>query len=252
VYAFKGTNGAVIWERELPYTTWAQGSPVGLDIDGDGMLEILAGSDSGFYSLNALNGEVEWYFPTGSVRGQPFVVDLEKEGGAEIVYSSSSTVYVIEQRKSPPEPGEDGFRTIGFWKHQCRAALGENNGNQHIDSATLEEYLQLIADSTTVPELGAGGDSIGIEGMCEILDLSGKQPMRNRAIQQLLALWLNFANSAGDWDTMVDSDRDCIPDIALGDAIEFIEETVNDPDATKDELEAAKDMADSINNSGGC
>jgi outer membrane protein assembly factor BamB len=102
VYAFKGTNGAVIWEKKLPYTTWAQGSPVGLDIDGDSDLEILAGSDSGFYSLNALNGDLEWFFPTGKVRGQPFVVDLENEGGAEIVYASGSVVYVIEQRGTPP------------------------------------------------------------------------------------------------------------------------------------------------------
>jgi outer membrane protein assembly factor BamB len=103
VLAYRGTDGATLWAMTLPWTTWAQGSPVSLDIDGDGTVEILAGSDSGFYSLNSQNGQLEWFFPTGKVRGQPFVVDLEKEGGAEIVYSSSSIVYVIEQRHSSRE-----------------------------------------------------------------------------------------------------------------------------------------------------
>jgi outer membrane protein assembly factor BamB len=102
VVAYKGTNGALLWQTVLPETTWAQGSPVGLDIDGDGGLEILAGSDAGFHSLNAVNGAIEWYFPTGRVRGQPFVVDLEGEGGAEIVYASGPVVYVIEQKKGEP------------------------------------------------------------------------------------------------------------------------------------------------------
>lgn len=102
VVAYKGTNGNLMWQTVLPDTTWAQGSPVGLDIDGDGDLEILAGSDAGFYSLNALDGEIEWFFPTGRVRGQSFVVDLEKEGAAEIVYASGPVVYVIEQKGTPP------------------------------------------------------------------------------------------------------------------------------------------------------
>jgi hypothetical protein len=164
----------------------------------------------------------------------------------------STQVCVNWNPAPPPTPGEDGFRTIGFWKHQCRTALGENKGHQHINSETLNEYLELIADSTTVPELGEGGDSIGIEGMCDILDLKGKQDMKARALQQLLALWLNYANGAGDWDTMVDSDWDCTPDITLGDAIVFIENIVNDPNSTHQELETAKDMADSINNSDHC
>jgi outer membrane protein assembly factor BamB len=101
VYAVKGTNGNVIWTAELA-STWAQGSPVALDIDGDGVTEILAGSDSGFHSLSAVNGELEWFFPTGRVRGQPYVIDLEGEGGAEIVYASGPVVYVIEQKGTPP------------------------------------------------------------------------------------------------------------------------------------------------------
>jgi len=98
VLAYKGTNGDPIWSTLLPDTIWAQGSPVSVDIDGDGDIEILVGSDSGLYSLNAQNGALEWYFPTGEIVGESFVVDLEKQGGAEVVYTSGSTVYVLEQK----------------------------------------------------------------------------------------------------------------------------------------------------------
>lgn len=98
VLAYKGTNGDLIWSTVLPDTIWAQGSPVSVDIDGDGDIEILVGSDSGLYSLNAQDGALEWYFPTGEIVGESFVVDLEKQGGAEVVYTSGSTVYVLEQK----------------------------------------------------------------------------------------------------------------------------------------------------------
>jgi len=112
VNAYKGTNGVTLWNTILPNTTWAQGSPVSVDIDGDEVIEIVVGSDAGLYSLNSLNGDLEWFFPTGKVRGEPFIVDLEKEGGTEIVYNSGPTVYVVEQVYEPPVSVIDIYRNV--------------------------------------------------------------------------------------------------------------------------------------------
>jgi hypothetical protein len=80
-----------------------------------------------------------------------------------------------------------------------------------------------------------------------ILELRGKHTMRDKAIQQTLATWLNFVS---DGDQEVDTDCDEIPDMLLSEALAFIESILTDPGATHEELELAKDMADCINNSG--
>ena len=75
-----------------------------------------------------------------------------------------------------------------------------------------------------------------------------KATMRERATQQLLASWLNFANGAVTLDMMVDTDRDGIADTIFMDAMAEVESILGDDDATKEEFEQAKDICDSINN----
>jgi hypothetical protein len=71
--------------------------------------------------------------------------------------------------------------------------------------------------------------------------------MYDKALQQLLATWLNLAS---DGDQMVDTDGDDTTDMMLSDAIEYVEDILNDTESTKDDFEEAKDICDFINNSG--
>ena len=70
---------------------------------------------------------------------------------------------------------------------------------------------------------------------------------RNKALSQTLAAWLNFAKGAIDWTEMIDTDDDGIPDMAFGDLIGQVESTLGNPDATKADLEQAKDLAEAVN-----
>jgi hypothetical protein len=144
----------------------------------------------------------------------------------------------------PEEPGEWGLRTIGFWKHQFNTAMGYKNGHNHIPYETLMYYIGEISSQSTVEEFQ---ELSNLVDALAILELRGKHTMREKALQQTLATWLNFV-SDGDQD--VDTDCDGIEDMLLSEALAFIESILTDPGATHEELELAKDMADCINNSG--
>lgn len=155
----------------------------------------------------------------------------------------STTLKIWGQQPGPgPGPGGWGLRTIGFWKHQLRTALGAN-GHQHVPTANLTAYLNNISSHTTVPELM----NLDLRGALMVLELRGQHPMYDRAVQQLLATWLNLQ---GDGDQMVDTDGDGNVDKLLSDAIDYAESIITDSTSTHDQLEGVKDMLDTINNSG--
>jgi hypothetical protein len=158
----------------------------------------------------------------------------------------STTICVGEKiEPEPPEPGDWGIRTIGFWKHQLRCALGINKGHQHVPTATLRYYLNQISSGSTIDEL-IDMDSSMVEALA-LLELRGKHPMYDRAVQQLLATWLNYVSGNEQWDSDGDDDIDA-DDEYLIDVIVWAENLLNDGDPTNDE--EVKDKLDELNNSG--
>jgi hypothetical protein len=130
-------------------------------------------------------------------------------------------------------------KSQGFWKHQFRG-----DGHQHIDDAILEEYLEgvnfvstyfsEVVQLTSIEEAGAtlnpkGGD------------------MRRKAEVQLFAAWLNFINGAVGWDELINSNDDGLGTMPLHQIMTEIENILLDPDASKPELELAKDLAEVVN-----
>jgi hypothetical protein len=144
--------------------------------------------------------------------------------------------------EEPPEPGEWGIRTIGFWKHQFNTALGIQKGHQHVPTADLLYYLGEVSSQSTIPELQLM-DSDMLTALA-LLELRGKHVMYDRAVQQLLATWLNYVSGNDMWD----SDGDGIPDENLIDVITWAEAMLLDGDPTNDE--EVKDYLDKLNNSG--
>jgi uncharacterized repeat protein (TIGR01451 family) len=132
------------------------------------------------------------------------------------------------------------IRSIGYWKHQF-----SDKGRRHIDRSTLEDFLGLILDQSSI-----FGEifPLSYENASSYLWLK-KASMLDRSVQQCLACWLNWANGAVDLSELVDTDWDGEPDTTFGEAMAIVEDLIANGDG-KDDYERAKDICDSINNSG--
>ena len=157
-------------------------------------------------------------------------------------YSTTICVGDLVKPEPPPEPGEWGIRTIGFWKHQFRTALDINKGHQHIDDETLESYITYISTNSQITELQDMDTDMW--AALALLELRGKHPMYDRAVQQLLAVWLNYVSG----NEYADLDGDGVFETSLLQVIHDTEAALLDGDPTNDEY--YKDLCDAVNNSG--
>lgn len=274
-------NFLYLWlgvDMKSPYTLEDNdGQWVRIDWDQDGTLDYE--DHTGWADTNGADSAdgCEWMIPWGQVRVNPgdepyqmepqdvgnsfdilIHVEAHKDGksysalfpdGPGYQGKFQATTFTVELSPPPPTPGDTfGVRSMGFWKHQMRTATGEP-GHQHIATDDLLSYIQDIADSSDVPELQAlDDDSYLLINALAILEPEDSSIMYDKAVQQLLAVWLNYEHN-GDLEVL-DTDDDGILDLKLSDAIAEIEDILTDPDATKDDLTYAKNLADAINNSG--
>ena len=70
---------------------------------------------------------------------------------------------------------------------------------------------------------------------------------RDKALAQTLAAWLNFAKGAVDFNELIDTNKDGTPDTAFSAVIAEVESILENENATKSELEHAKDLAEAVN-----
>ena len=105
-----GPDVDLLWSFHTDYAV--ESSPAIADIDGDGKLEIIVGSDDGkVYAINN-DGTLLWSFTTGDrVRSSPAIADIDGDGKLEIIVGSDDgKVYAINN---------DGTKlwsfTIGRW-----------------------------------------------------------------------------------------------------------------------------------------
>jgi hypothetical protein len=137
----------------------------------------------------------------------------------------------------------------------------DKGSSQPIDDATLKAYLDIANQMSAVFSENTSAGTV--EEARAILCVKGKDDdddkdnsnrlsMRERANQQLLVSWLNFASGAVALDTMVNTDRDSQLDMTFGEVTAEVENILADDEATKEELERAKDICDRINNMKTC
>lgn len=123
-------------------------------------------------------------------------------------------------------------RSQGFWRHQA-----SDKGQQHIEDTTLGRYLVVTNVASSVfSELTAAAT---IEQAHDVLSPQGPS-MRDKAEAQLLAAWLNFSSGAIGWTETVNG-------TAAGERLTRAEAILTDADATHQELEHAKDLAEAVN-----
>ena len=91
-FALNTTNGATVWFRPLP--SYREGGQTLADLNGDGMPEVIVGLfDGTLHALRGQDGVPLWTYPGGTTQGYaPAVVDLTKDGRAEVVYMDKGTV----------------------------------------------------------------------------------------------------------------------------------------------------------------
>lgn len=121
VSSYAVVRAELLWN----YTTGGStiyGSPVAVDIDGDGDMEVLVTSyDNQAYCLNS-SGQVEWNYTTGdNAWTTPIVADIDEDGQLEVLFSSADDyVYCLNTTGGlewsyyvPEGRGSYGYLNIG-------------------------------------------------------------------------------------------------------------------------------------------
>ena len=126
----------------------------------------------------------------------------------------------------------------GFWRHQFR-----DRGKPHLDTATLQTLLDLVnfASGVFSEEVAAS-----IPAEAQVVFAPGGS-FRAKAVRQALAAWLNWASGGVAWDEGIDTDGDMTADTPFYAVIAMAEAILLNPDATHQELELAKDLAEAVN-----
>ncbi|MFZ0015500.1 MAG: PKD domain-containing protein, partial [Acidimicrobiia bacterium] len=129
-------------------------------------------------------------------------------------------------------------RPHGYWKQQNRYHAFGTGPRPDFDSETLGCYLQIVYYMSRVFGESTGADTFG--EAYDVLDTSVTSSATELFDQQLLAAWLNFANGAIEWDTLVDNNGDRTVDTTFLQAIVAAESLRLDPNTSRSQLDAMK------------
>ncbi len=133
----------------------------------------------------------------------------------------------------------DCTKSQGFWKHQF-----SKKGKHQIDDVTLQAYLDIVGFASAVFSEQVPASTIGEAR--DVMWASGPS-MRDKAEAQLLAAWLNFAHGSVGWDELIDTNDDDVGDTSFHQVMSEAEAILLHADATHEELEHAKDLAEAVN-----
>jgi outer membrane protein assembly factor BamB len=131
VYAFRGTDRALLWKKNISGVVY-HGSAIG-DLDGDGQEEILLGSyNDTLYCLDAMTGNTKWTYSVGvnHVPAGPVVIaDLDGDGVCEVVGSAWFRHFALNANGT-----ERWTYTDPQWAYSFRGpAVADLNGDKYLD-----------------------------------------------------------------------------------------------------------------------
>ena len=133
------------------------------------------------------------------------------------------------------------IRSAGYWRHQYRG-----RGRIRFSPEELQCYLDIVNHLSSV--FSEETDASDLDAAEEVLDPSHSNgEIRVQFDRQLLAVWLNFANGAIEYDELVDTDFDLVPDTELITFLCAAEAARLNPATTDSELEDLKDLLEAIN-----
>jgi hypothetical protein len=130
----------------------------------------------------------------------------------------------------------------GYWQHQF-----SRNGNTDFDDGTLECYLLIVDYVSNV--FNEARDASTIEAAFDVLFLQQNAGSEIEQLdRELLTVWLNFANGALEYDQLVDTDQDNVPDTQLWAVIAAAEAVRLDASATPEQLREQTRIVHQLNN----
>ena len=133
------------------------------------------------------------------------------------------------------------IRSAGYWYHQYRG-----NGRIFFTPEELQCSLDIVNHLSSLFSEAVDADSR--PDATAVLDPSHSTgDIRVQLDRQLLALWLNFANGAIDYDTLVDTDFNHVPDTALLDVLCAAEAARLNPATPASVLESWKNIVEAVN-----
>jgi hypothetical protein len=133
----------------------------------------------------------------------------------------------------------DLIRSAGYWYNQFRKI-------KFFTEAELLCYLAMVNHMSAVFSEVTDADSIpDAKAMMHPAHSDGD--IRVQFDRQLLALWLNLANGAIEYDELVDTDFDTIPDTELLTMLCAAEAARTNPATPDHELETWKDIIEAVN-----
>jgi len=132
-------------------------------------------------------------------------------------------------------------RGAGYW-----LTLYRDNRSAPLGAATLDCYLAIASHMSAVfsERRGAATD---VDAALVLQTNGSRGDIVQELDQQLLAVWLNFANGAFGWNTLVDTNGNRRPDTPFSDAVLAAEAVRLDPGASRKSLEAQKKRLEAIN-----
>jgi hypothetical protein len=159
---------------------------------------------------------------------------LDDDGGTD---SDSTDVVIVGNAQL--------IRSAGYWYTEYRG-----KGRVFFTPAQLQCYLDVVNHLSSLFSEVVDADSR--PDATAVLDPSHSTGnIRVQLDRQLLALWLNFANGAIDYDTLVDTDFNHAPDTALLDVLCAAEAARLNPATPPSVLQNWKNIVEAVNLSNG-
>jgi hypothetical protein len=135
-------------------------------------------------------------------------------------------------------------RSEGYWRHQL-----SQRGRTDFDMAAIQSALDIVCYMSAV--FGEARDACTPNAAYEVMHLKRNRGSKLAQLdQELLAVWLNFANGACPYYGMVDTDEDGLGDTAFVDVLATAEAVRLDPNSTDEELQIQAELLHQINNGG--
>ena len=153
---------------------------------------------------------------------------LDDDGGTD---SDSTDVVIVGNAQL--------IRSAGYWYTQFRKP-------RFFTAEELMCYLDIVNHLSSLFSEAVDADSIS--DAKEVMDPAHSNgDIRVQLDRQLLALWLNFANGAIEYDTLVDTDFDGVPDTQLLDVLCAVEAARLNPATPDSVLENWKNIVEGVN-----
>jgi len=220
--------------RQISGVLVGKGDLLYLGRDGAGQIAMVKKSDGSFLGTFASPGG----------RDEDLECDVVSFPGKTVIWSKdayNNTVTAIEVEEGTCEcgggctPVEDPKpRTQGFWKRVCE---GPHPSGEH---ENLPDYVDCVNDAATFDAVTT------VDLLCERLHPDPKDDKCEQAEAQFMALLLNVCSGrVAECNCVVDP---YLGETTVGEAADFIDGLLSDPDRTFEDCVLAQAIADRINN----